>query len=361
MRFTPPTLVGLAAAAVLVLGSCSSISDTQAVSVNGETISAETVEAELKAIRGNDGYREIVEQGLASQGLELTVAGEGEGSFDTAFVARLLTLGVYFELLEQETVERGGQVTDADLEENRPQAVASVGGDQVFGAFPPSYQDELIRRQAVTRKVQELVAPAPTPEELRALYDANQDELIGVCVSHIFANTQERGEAEARARIEDLARQLDEGADFRVLASEQSDDPAAAAEAGSLGCGGRGRFIPAFEQAAVSLPVGEVSDPVQTEAGFHLILVESRGPQSFEEVQAQLAQILEQQRSADFAAFVDELTCEAEVDVNPRYGSWAGGCDDPELPGVVSPPDGPVTTLPASVEPSPVGAPGTGR
>ena len=346
MRSLPQRILGLAASAALVLSACSSISETRAVSVNGDVISAETLESELMAIQGNDGYREIVEQGLAGQGLELTVAGEGEGTFDTAFVARLLSLGVYYELLEQEMAERGVQLTEADLEENRPQAVASVGGDQVFDVFPPSYREELIRRQAVTRKVQELVAPPPTPEELRALYDANQDELIEVCVSHIFANTQTRGEEGARARIEDLARQLDEGADFRLLASEQSDDPAAAAEAGSLGCGARGRFIPEFEQAAFSLPVGEVSDPVQTSAGFHLILVESRNPQTFEEVQAQLAQTLEQQSVADFTVFIDDLTCEAEVDVNPRYGSWAGACDDPEAPGAVFPPEGPASTAP---------------
>ncbi len=360
MRTPSCRFLGLVAGAALVLSSCSSISDTRAVSVNGDVISAEDVESELQAIRGNDSYREVVEQGLAGQGLDMTLSGEGAGSFDTAFVARLLTLSVYFELLAQEAAERDESLTEIDLEENRPQAVASVGGDAVFDAFPVSYQDELIRRQALTRQVQELIVPSPTTEELRALYEANQAELVSVCVSHIFANTQERGEEEARARIDDLARQLDEGGDFRVLASEQSDDPAAAAEAGSLGCGARGRFIPDFEAAAFSLPVGEVSDPVQTEAGFHLILVESREPQTFEEVQAQLAEPLEEQRLAEFTTFIDDLTCQADIEVNPRYGSWTGACETPEVPGEVLPPDGPVTTLPAPGDPGRLGTPGAG-
>lgn len=361
-RTTSPRLAGLALAALLVAGACSSTDDATAVSVNGATISTEAVETELQAIRGNTQYREIVEAGLARQNLDMTVSGEGEGSFDTAFVARLLSLGVYYQLLEQETLERGLPVTDDELEQSRPLAVASVGGDPIFAAFPVDYQRELIRRQALTRLIQERIAPVPAPEEVRSYYEANIGDYASVCVSHIFANPQQRGEAEARARIEDLDRQLAEGADFRLLAREQSDDPGAApAEpAGSLGCGGRGRFIPEFEQAALTLPVGEVSDPVQTSAGFHLILVESRNPQPFEEVQAEIAQTLQDRRSEDFGAFVDTLTCEADVEVNPRYGTWSGACDDPEAVGAVAPPDGPVATLAPPVDPAPTQPPAGG-
>jgi hypothetical protein len=362
MRTVPRKLLGLALTASVVGGGCSSISENRAVSVNGTVINAEELESELTAIRGNDQYREVVEQGLARQGLDMTVGGEGKGSFDTAFVARLLSLGVYYELLDQETAARGLTVTDADLEENRPQAVASVGGDQVFGAFPLNYQDQLIRRQALTRRIQEEVAPAPTLEEVQTYYEANRADFVGVCVSHIFANPAERGPDGARARIEDLARQLAEGADFRVLATEQSDDPAAAAQAGSLGCGGRGRFIPDFEEAAFTLPVGQVSPPVETESGFHLILVESREPQPLEEVQAQVVEVLGQERSGAFGTFVDELTCEADVDVNPRYGSWDGACEDPQVAGAVSPPEGPVTPAPGpGADPALPGDPSVGR
>ena len=361
MRATPHRLWGLALAVALVVSGCSSVSDTRAASVNGATISAEALRSELMTIRANQPYREILEEGLARQGLDMTVSGDGKGSFDTTFAARLLSLSVYFELLEQETLSRGVPVTDADLEQNRPQAVASVGGDQIFEAFPVTYQDELVRRQALAAQIQELVAPPPSPEELRAVYEANPGDFTGVCVSHIFANAPERGEEGARARIEDLARQLDEGADFRVLAREQSDDPVAAPQAGSLGCGGPGRFIPDFERAVEALPVGQVSEPVQSSIGFHLILVESRAPLPFEEVQSQVAETLEQQRADDFGAFVDELTCEADVDVNPRYGSWTAACDDPQVAGAIVPPDGPVTPLPPAGDPDRPADPSLGR
>ena len=353
MPNTFPRLVPLALALTLGLGACASVSERPAVSVNGDSITTGALESELFAIRGNERYRQGVEQGLAQQGLAMTVGGEGEGSFDSAFVARLVSLNVYYELLEQEVAERGLQLTSDDLESIRPQAIAAVGGDDVFAAFPTTFQDQLVRRQALTVKVRDAVVGDVAPGQAREFYDQNAGEFTGVCVSHIFASSEQRGVDGARTRIEDLARQLAEGADFTVLATEQSDDTTAAAQGGSLGCGGRGRFIPAFEEAAFSIPVGQVSDPVESTVGFHLILVSERRTLPFEEVEADVEQALQRRQLAEFSTFMDELTCRADVDVNPRYGEWQNGCDDPAQVGVVEPPEGPVpaSTLPAEGAP----------
>ena len=330
--------LGSALVAVLALSGCSSLTDTHAATVNGDAISADDVEEELLAIRSNGGYRGAVERSLAEQGLSVT--GQGEGSFDTAFAARLLSLGVFFELIDQEAQDRGIGVSAADMEDARPAAVASVGGEEVFAAFPEDYQEELIRRQALAGKIQEAIAPTPTIDQARAYYEENRSNFAAVCVSHIFASA-ERGPEEARARIDELAGQLAAGADFRVLAAEQSDDPSAAAESGSLGCQARGNLLPAFEQAAFALPVGQVSEPVETDVGFHLILVDERRELPFEEVQDQVLATLEGERVPVFAEFVNDVTCRAQVEVNPRYGTWTGACDDPQQEGHVLPPEGP--------------------
>ncbi len=363
MRMTLTRFAGLVLAAGFALGGCSSVTDTNAVTVGDRAISAEELESELLAIRGNDRYRESVEQGLSQQGLDLSITGEGEGTFDSSFVARLLSLNVYYELLEAELAERGVEVTASDLDDIRPQVINAVGGDVVFDAFPASYQESLVRRQAMSLKLQSLIGAEFSPERAREIYEENPEDFAGVCVSHIFASLEQRGPEGAQARIEDLARQLEEGADFVVLATEQSDDAAAAAQGGSLGCGGRGRFVPEFEEAAFQLPVGEVSDPVQTDFGFHLILVEDRRPLAFEEVRGQVEQELQERQLTAFSTFIDELTCEADVDVNPRYGSWEAGCDDPEAVGEVQPPEGPVSTVPPGVPGAPEfeGAPPPGR
>ena len=347
MPITFSRLVPSALALALTLGACSSVSERPAATVNGDTITSEALEAELLAIRGNERYRQGVEQSLAQQGLQISVRGDGEGSFDSAFVARLLSLNVYYQLLEQQMAERGLQITSEDLEAIRPQAINAVGGEEVFAAFPIAFQDQLVRRQALTLKLRGAVAGDLDPGLARQFYDQNPDEFTGVCVSHIFASKQQRGPDDARSRIEDLARQLAEGADFTALATEQSDDATAAAQGGSLGCGGRGRFIPEFEQAAFAIPVGQVSEPVESSVGFHLILVTERRTLPFEEVQGQVEQALQRRQIEEFGAFVDDLTCTAEVEVNPRYGDWRDGCDDPAQVGQIEPPEGPAT--PSSV------------
>ena len=352
-------LLGLACAGALALSACSSSAESSAaVSVNGADIAVEALDEELSHIQGNERYRESVEQGLAQQGLQMTVSGSGDGTFDSAFVARVLSLNVYYRLLEQEIERRGREVTDDELDAIRPQAVNGVGGREVFDAFPEEYRNELVRRQALTQELQQALGAGAGVEDARELFEANREDFEGVCVSHIFAAVDERGPEGAKARIEELAAQLEAGADFRQLATEQSDDDAAAAQGGSLGCGGQGRFLPEFEEVAFELPVGEVSDPVDTPVGYHLILVEERRPLTFEEVRPQVEQELQRRQLMAFSELIDELTCEADVEVNPRYGSWMAGCDDPAVVGEVVPPEGPVARPGAPAAEAPAGPTG---
>lgn len=80
-----------------------------------------------------------------------------------------------------------------------------------------------------------------------------------------------RTRMDAHAEIMELKRKIGEGADFAALAQENSDCPSGAA-GGDLGQFGRGMMVPEFEDAAFSLKVGEVSDVIETDFGFHLIV-----------------------------------------------------------------------------------------
>ena len=80
--------------------------------------------------------------------------------------------------------------------------------------------------------------------------------------SHILVPSLEQAQA--------LRQQISEGADFGSLARDNSTCPSRA-NGGSLGKFGPGMMVPPFEQATFALPVGEVSQPVQTQFGWHLI------------------------------------------------------------------------------------------
>jgi peptidyl-prolyl cis-trans isomerase D len=152
-------------------------------------------------------------------------------------------------------------------------------------------------------------------EELRAVYDERKRDLQTPeqrSASHILLTIDDGADedavAEARARLEDLKKQIDGGASFVDLAREHSEDPGSAGQGGSLGTISRGFMDPAFEDAVFALALGEVSDPVRSAFGLHLIKVdsisESRLP-SFDEVRDKLR--AEYQDDKAERIFVDQV------------------------------------------------------
>jgi len=151
------------------------------------------------------------------------------------------------------------------------------------------------------------IANAITDDALQAAYDArfkDADPTTEFNASHILVET----EAEAQA----IQKQLNEGADFAELAKEKSTGPSGA-NGGSLGWFGPGMMVKPFEDAVVAMKAGEISGPVQTQFGWHiLILNESRlqDTPSLESIKAELEAEIQQQV---VEGVITELTESAEV------------------------------------------------
>ncbi|AUB82606.1 SurA N-terminal domain-containing protein [Candidatus Thiodictyon syntrophicum] len=135
-------------------------------------------------------------------------------------------------------------------------------------------------------------------EDIRRVYDANQARFGQPerrRVRHILLTVPPDADAAAAAavlaEIEGVRKRLADGEAFDVVAKAVSKDPGSASQGGSLGEIEKGIMDPAFEQSAFALPVGEVSEPVRSRFGYHLIEVESITPAAvkpFAEVQEQL-------------------------------------------------------------------------
>jgi peptidyl-prolyl cis-trans isomerase D len=156
-------------------------------------------------------------------------------------------------------------------------------------------------------------ATTVTDQDLQAYYDQHRDEFRvpeQVKVSHILIKTplpapgakeDEKAVAAARAKAEDILKQLKAGGDFAKLAEKYSDDPGSAKSGGELGWIGRGRTVPEFEKAAFSLGKGQTSDLVKSSYGFHIIRVEDKQQahlKTLAEVKSEIEEKVKQQKTA---------------------------------------------------------------
>lgn len=148
--------------------------------------------------------------------------------------------------------------------------------------------------------------------DLQQYYNQHQDEFRipeTVTVRHILIKTPTPGpdgkvdpkavEA-AKAKADDIVKQLKSGADFAELAKKNSDDPGSAQNGGLLPAITRGRTVPEFEQAAFSTPKGQTTGVVRTGYGFHIIRVEDKQTarvKPLDEVKAQLEPMIKQQKA----------------------------------------------------------------
>jgi len=154
-----------------------------------------------------------------------------------------------------------------------------------------------------------------TEDEARALFDENQDKFtIGTQLraSHILVETEDEAK-----NIHD---RITKGEDFAKLAKELSKDQGSAAKGGDLGYFGRGRMVPEFERAAMSLKPGEVSSPVRSRFGYHIIKLTDikKGDQaSFDQSKAAIQKQLQgQKQKALLDTFIEKLRAESKITKN---------------------------------------------
>jgi len=145
-----------------------------------------------------------------------------------------------------------------------------------------------------------------TEKELKEYYEKHKSEFMQpeqVRARHILikvpAGADKKKWEEARKKALEIRGKLLKGESFSKLAQKYSDDPGSKARGGDLGYFSKGRMVPEFEKAAFSLKKGEISQPVKTTFGYHIIKVEDKKPakqRSFKEVKQQIRQKLLRQK-----------------------------------------------------------------
>lgn len=139
-------------------------------------------------------------------------------------------------------------------------------------------------------------------------------------VQHILLLTQGKSEAEKnkiRKQIEDILKEVKKGADFAELAKTYSEDPGSKDKGGLYENFGRGAMVKPFEDAAFSVPIGELSDVIETVYGFHILKVVDRNHfQSLEEKKPELeAKLKDSKKPELYKSYITNLKQQAEYKV----------------------------------------------
>ncbi|MCP3995031.1 MAG: hypothetical protein GY722_08195 [bacterium] len=284
----------LAAIVIALLGAACSGGGNVAATVNGTDLDVETIEGLINPSNG-----------------EMT-----DEQFHDA-----LTAVVQWTAIE-DAAQNDFEIspTDEEIFEYSNQILAAQGQGATREQFLETqqvteegfllYAAQLLVGEEVIGQLSEEVVP-PTAEEAQQLFDEDPRSWTLVCAAHILVETEEEaGAVQAR---------LDDGEEFAALATELSTDPGSASNGGDLGCSTPVGFVDEFAEATMTGVIGEATDPVQTQYGFHIIRVDSRTEATTEE----LSQALTEIRLADV---VDEwylgAVIAADVTIAAEYGAW---------------------------------------
>lgn len=162
--------------------------------------------------------------------------------------------------------------------------------------------------------------------DLQKKYDENKGTYEQVKAKHILIafkgspavqdGKPELTDEQAKAKAEDLRKQIAAGASFEELAKKESDDAGSGARGGDLGEFGRGQMVPEFEKAAFEAKPGDLTPVIKTQFGYHIIKVEEHGSTPFEQVKAGLEKT---ERQARMQAKLDEMKNTAKPTFNDAY------------------------------------------
>ena len=292
-------------------------SDGKAAVVNGTVITQEDLDRELS----------VIQQRLLTEGKVLNESQLLETK------KNVLEGLINVELLYQEAQMQGAKVSDEAINEqlgtvksrfpNEDELKSSLSKMNLTEAeLITQIKRALTVQQFIDKKFVQTVTVSD--KETRAYYDANQaafKQPEQVKASHILIKVgpqaDEPQKAAARKKIEEIQQRVQKSEDFAALANEFSEGPSSA-NGGDLGYFRKGQMMKPFEEAALALKSGEVSDIVETSFGYHLIKLVDKKPEStiaYEDIKDKIQAYLKQKKVREQVdLYVADLRGKAKVE-----------------------------------------------
>ncbi len=279
------------------------VSEDAIAVVNGEEISRETFEQVLAM------YQVGYEAEFGEDVWEMTIE-SGETVLE-ALKQEVSQILILERLVIQRAEEQNLSVSEEEIDAAMEPYMEDLALVELMedGTLDEEFIRGQLKKELYAEKYQEwyLSENEVTEEEIEEFYEANSDifDVLQVQARHILVEDQELAR--------DLIDRIQEGESFEALAMEYSTDGSAAG-GGDLGYFGPGQMVAPFEEAAFSQEVGEVSEePIETQFGYHIILVEDRidESESLDDARENIRSHIGNQR---FQTHMSELFEEAEIE-----------------------------------------------
>jgi foldase protein PrsA len=231
-------------------------------------------------------------------------------------------------LIINEAMKQGVEVTQAEVDSVLKGQYERTGGEEAFidqlkknDISIDFVTDDIRKKVMINKSFNDRFGEELKPDEndLRELY--NQD--ITATVRHILFLTRGKSDsakAEIKKKAEEVLALAKSGKDFASLAKQYSEDPGSKDKGGIYEDFKRGDMVPQFEEASFNLPVGAVSDLVETQYGYHIIKVVNRKKETrpFEEIREELVNRFKtDKRKTIYNRHINELKTAAEIEYAP--------------------------------------------
>ncbi|MDP3386979.1 MAG: peptidylprolyl isomerase [Eubacteriales bacterium] len=275
---------------------------TEAAIVNGEVITVQEYEETLEV------YKSMYKNQYGDTALETEI--EPGVTLLQYLQENILENMIFERIIYQEALKNNLTVNDTELDELMIEYKTFFEDEQAYADFLTSnnMKEEFLKNSLRTDEVIQryvdfyMESLEISDEELLQYYEDNVDKFVSVKARHILVSSMEEAE--------DVLSQINAGAEFSDLAMTFSIDTNSAINGGDLGYFYKGQMVPAFEEAAFSLEIGEVSGIIPSDFGFHIIKLDDRS-EGFEDKKEL---VLSEYKNVKYSEKMDELENQSEIE-----------------------------------------------